>query len=63
MVLLIILFPLIDESRMNKNSLKKLESTQNKQKELGCEAEKFVLNYEKTQRLEHPKYDKIKNNI
>lgn len=54
------IIPLIDEREFNTMSLNDLEILQQKQKELGYEAELFVLEYEKKMRINHPNYSSIK---
>ncbi len=52
--------PLIEASKITNNSLDALKNKQTKQEELGAEAEKFVLRYEKTKLNKHPKHSNIK---
>ena len=51
---------LIEKSKSKNYSLKQLKKTQEKQAELGLEAEKFVLKFEITSRKNHPNSSKIK---
>ena len=56
-----VIIPLIEESGFNNStSLKDLEDLQQKQKEIGYEAELFALSYEKKIRINHPKYSNIR---
>lgn len=52
--------PLINDSKIKNNSLEKLKNKQAIQEELGAEAEKIVLHYERTIRKEHLQYTNIK---
>lgn len=52
--------PLIEVSHINNYSLEDLKNKQNKQEELGADAERFVLIYEKRKRKKHSKYINIK---
>jgi hypothetical protein len=51
---------LIEDSSLNKNSLKDFKNSQKRREELGLEAEEFVLNYEKRKRNKHPKCNNIR---
>ncbi len=52
--------PLIENSRIGKNSLASLKSKQKIQEDMGLKAERFVLSYEKIERCKHPKSNNIK---
>ncbi len=55
-----IIIPLIEKSQLNNVSLEDLELLHNKKKEIGFEAELFVLEYEKRIRINHYKNKNIK---
>lgn len=52
--------PLLNEQKANTRTLKDLEVLQDKQNEIGYEAEVFVLEYEKKVRKSHPNFSSIK---
>lgn len=52
--------PLIEKSKIKNRSLKSLEHLHQVQKDMGMEAEKFVLRYERKRRSAHPNCSNIK---
>jgi hypothetical protein len=55
-----IVVPLIDKSQTGNKSLQDLKDKQKRQEELGMQAERFVLNYEKLERAKNPRHGNIK---